>query len=78
MIRNAVVVGGARGGAFRGDHTALSGLDTSTVFFTVMAALCFYSRGPGTYRVQEPLPVQVRAKLVASIMAQAGVSHLGP
>jgi hypothetical protein len=39
-----------------------------------MASLCFYSRGPGTYRVQEPLPVQARAKLVAS-MAQAGVSH---
>ncbi len=39
-----------------------------------MDAPCFYSRGPGTYRVQEPLPVQARVKLVAA-MAQAGVTH---
>ena len=42
--------------------------------FHLMSAPCFYSRGPGTYKVQEPLPVQARSKLVAS-MAEAGVSH---
>jgi hypothetical protein len=40
----------------------------------IMSVPCFYSRGPGTYKVQEPLPVQARSKLVAS-MAKAGVSH---
>ena len=39
-----------------------------------MAATCFYSRGPGTYRVEQPLPVQARSKLVASL-AEAGVRN---